>query len=270
MSTEQAAFRAAYRAGISPRYNGVAHFIFVFGVGFGLIAWALHQVDGGGWSPLAAPLTLLLANINEWHIHKHYLHKRGHNRLAQLVWHRHTVEHHHYFTDQEMRVDSTREYRIILFPAYGVLLVALQAAALAALAALVFGANTAWIVFASGVFFFMWYEGMHFLCHVDESALVRHLPLVNTMRRNHMVHHCQALMTEQNMNLTFPFADWLFGSSDLQRGLWGTLFNGYSNAHLRPDIAERYRRLGIAPPVPHAQARPCAARSRAQAPAQQP
>ena len=40
-------------------------------------------------------------------------------------------------------------------------------------------------------------------------------------------------MMEQNMNLTFPIADWFFGTSDLHRGLLGHLFNGYNNKHLK-------------------------------------
>ena len=35
------------------------------------------------------------------------------------------------------------------------------------------------------------------------------------------------------MNLTFPIADWLFGTSDLDRGLIGTLFNGYDTRYLK-------------------------------------
>ena len=35
------------------------------------------------------------------------------------------------------------------------------------------------------------------------------------------------------MNLTFPIADWLFGTSDLDRGLLGHLFNGYSMRHIK-------------------------------------
>ena len=38
-------------------------------------------------------------------------------------------------------------------------------------------------------------------------------------------------MTKVNMNLTFPIADWLFNSSDLNRGLFGHLFNGYSEKY---------------------------------------
>jgi hypothetical protein len=52
-------------------------------------------------------------------------------------------------------------------------------------------------------------------------------------------------MMKYNMNLTFPIADWLMGSSDLRRGLLGHLFNGYDETHikeeLRPVIA-RFRK----------------------------
>jgi hypothetical protein len=253
MKQKQRDFRASYRDAISKYYSGVLHMAFVFGIGAAMIAYALSQAAGATWAWLAAPLTLMIANMNEWHIHKNHLHKRGRTRLGQLVWHRHTVEHHHYFTHDEMRVGSTREYRIILFPAYGVLLVALQAAVLGGIAGFVFGADTGWIVFASGVLFFLLYEGMHFLCHVNENAFVRHLPLVNTMRRNHVVHHTHALMTEYNMNLTFPFADWLFGTSDLRRGLFGTIFNGYGTQHVKPEVALQYQKLGLASPVPKVQ-----------------
>ena len=38
------------------------------------------------------------------------------------------------------------------------------------------------------------------------------------------------------MNLTFPIADWLFGTSDLNRGLLGHLFNGYDTRHLKKNL----------------------------------
>ena len=80
------------------------------------------------------------------------------------------------------------------------------------------------------------YEFMHFCCHVDENAFVRHCPLVNTLRRHHTAHHNNKLMMEVNMNLTFPISDWLFGTSDLNRGLLGHLFNGYSTQYLKTDL----------------------------------
>jgi hypothetical protein len=52
-------------------------------------------------------------------------------------------------------------------------------------------------------------------------------------------------MMGRNMNLTFPIADWLMGTSDVDRGLLGTLFNGYNEGYVRPELAptiERFRR----------------------------
>jgi sterol desaturase/sphingolipid hydroxylase (fatty acid hydroxylase superfamily) len=65
---------------------------------------------------------------------------------------------------------------------------------------------------------------------------VRWMPFVNSLRRHHIAHHNQAIMMERNFNLTYPIADWLFRTSDLQRGLFGHLFNGYDTGHVRPEL----------------------------------
>jgi hypothetical protein len=65
---------------------------------------------------------------------------------------------------------------------------------------------------------------------------VRHCPFVNTLRRHHTAHHNGRLMMEVNMNLTFPLADWLFGTSDLDRGALGHLFNGYDTRYLKQNL----------------------------------
>src|SRR5215468_1664852 len=76
------------------------------------------------------------------------------------------------------------------------------------------------------------YEFMHFCCHVDENWFVRNCPFVNTLRRHHTAHHNARLMMETNMNLTFPIADWLFG----------TLLNGYDTRYLKKNLRGHPRR----------------------------
>jgi hypothetical protein len=49
-------------------------------------------------------------------------------------------------------------------------------------------------------------------------------------------------MMETNMNQTFPIADWLFGTSDLDRGLLGTLLNGYDTRYLRRGLRGQPKR----------------------------
>jgi hypothetical protein len=67
------------------------------------------------------------------------------------------------------------------------------------------------------------------------------VPMVNTIRRHHAAHHDQSIMMERNMNLTFPIMDWLFGTSDLDRGLLGHLFNGYDTRFIRTNMRRTSR-----------------------------
>ena len=81
--------------------------------------------------------------------------------------------------------------------------------------------NVGWLLISTTTSMYLIYEFMHFCCHVDENWFVRNAPFVNTIRRHHTAHHNQSIMMERNMNLTFPVMDWLFGTSDLDRGLIG-------------------------------------------------
>jgi hypothetical protein len=57
-------------------------------------------------------------------------------------------------------------------------------------------------------------------------------------------------MMEVNMNLTFPLADWLFGTSDLDRGALGHLFNGYDTRWLKSNLRRTPKRPDEAAAVP--------------------
>ena len=53
-------------------------------------------------------------------------------------------------------------------------------------------------------------------------------------------------MMTRNFNLTYPIADWIFGTSDLERGLLGHVFNGYSRRFLRRDSRDARAELSAA------------------------
>jgi hypothetical protein len=80
------------------------------------------------------------------------------------------------------------------------------------------------------------YETFHYCCHIKENWFVRHMPFINTIRRHHAAHHNMGIMMHKNMNLTFPIADWIMGTSDLKRGLIGTLLNGFNDQHIDPKL----------------------------------
>ena len=109
--------------------------------------------------------------------------------------------------------------------------------------------SAGWIVMITATAFYLNYELFHLSCHIEERRYLRYLPLINTIRRHHGVHHNQRVMMDTNLNLTYPIADWLFGTSDLDRGLLGHIFNGYSGAHLKEGMDSAQGKRTVAAPT---------------------
>jgi len=151
-----------------------------------------------------------------------------------------------------MRFADHRDWRVTFFPPYALATFTLMSIPLAIVAGYIISGNVGWLLISTTTSMYLIYEFMHFCCHVDENWFVSTAPLVNTLRRHHTAHHDQSIMMERNMNLTFPIMDWLFGTSDLNRGLFGHLFNGYSTRYIKTDMRKTSRtpRLDAASSVP--------------------
>jgi hypothetical protein len=235
MSRRQAAFRAEFRQRIAPAYAGWAHVALIFALGAAAIWYCARHVQNAAWYEfLVIPAAFCLSNVFEWWIHKYVMHRPVKGLMG--IYSRHTLAHHQFFTDQEPTFDSTRDFRIVFFPPYA--LVAFMALSLAPAWAL--GAvglpNAGWLLLVTNVALYLNYETFHFCCHVKDDSIVRHIPLVNSIRRHHIAHHDQAIMMERNFNLTYPVADWFFGTSDLKCGLLKHVFNGYDTSAVRADL----------------------------------
>ena len=103
--------------------------------------------------------------------------------------------------------------------------------------------------------YYLMYEGLHTLSHIEDSPFLDRLPLVNTVRRMHVLHHNPEFMGTRNFNLTFPICDALFGTSDLKKGLWGTLFNGMSDEAMNEEDRIKLQRQFEHKPVQDAERR---------------
>ena len=55
----------------------------------------------------------------------------------------------------------------------------------------------------------------------------------------HVLHHNPDFMHTRNFNLTFPICDALFGTSDLNKGVLATLFNGMSDEARKQEDKEK-------------------------------
>ncbi len=237
MGKRQAAFRADYRARISPWYHGWLHVALIYAIGLSVIWYAagnVHRPSVLEW--LVVPAGFLGCNIFEWWIHRFVMHRPVKGFMG--IYRRHTLAHHQFFTHLEPFLDTQRDFRITFFPPYALVTFLVMSAAGAVILDLLWSANAAWLLICTTTGVYLNYELFHYCCHIRDDRIIRHIPLINTIRRHHIAHHNTAIMMARNMNLTYPIADWLFGTSDLDRGLLGHVFNGYGERHVKAGLSQ--------------------------------
>jgi hypothetical protein len=209
-----AAFRDRYRADvIGPRYSGVAHFLFTTCMSLSVItalAWGVRAPTWREW--LTLPIGFLVANAAEYFGHRGPMHHK--RRFLGLIYKRHTLEHHRFFTSEAMSYESARDIKMVLFPP-SVLLFFFGGIGLplGALAWLVLGANVARLFLCVAFAYYLTYEWLHFSYHLSPETWLGRLPVIAALRRHHQTHHDPSLMTTRNFNITFPICDLIFGTN---------------------------------------------------------
>ncbi|MBP5120424.1 SRPBCC family protein [Pseudomonas protegens] len=204
-------FRQQYRAAVSPRYNPWLHGGFVLAYGLlciGLLCSTLSQVQHLEW--LAVPVALLFFNLCIYVVHRWLGHHK--QRFARMFYARHTGDHHSFFAPGLMAYEGYRDWRVILFPAWLIvvhsLLFALPLWALLRL----WNGNVAALFASCTLLGYLAYEVFHACEHLPANHPLARLPWVRQMRRLHELHHRRELMQERNFNIVLPLMDWLFGT----------------------------------------------------------
>lgn len=236
----QQRFRQDYIASTPHWYRGEAHLAFTLLVTFGSIwfCWShIHNASAWEWA-LIVPIALF-GNWIEWAAHRFILHRPV--KGLEMIYKRHCTVHHQFFTHHDLKFAGHKDWRALLFPPFAPVAFVLAAIPPALVLAALISANAGYITVLTMAAYFLLYEGLHTLSHLEDAdhPWLRHVPLVNTVRRMHYMHHVPGLMQTRNFNLTFPICDALFGTSDLDRGLIGTLFNGPGHAHMRAELRTR-------------------------------
>ncbi|MBI3557490.1 MAG: fatty acid hydroxylase family protein [Deltaproteobacteria bacterium] len=191
-------------------YSGLAHFAFTASVALSGIILALCQVKNLSWKDmLIVPITFAYANLVEYLAHRGPMHHR--TRGLGLIFTRHTVEHHHFFTHQAMAVERTRDYKIVLFPALLIVFFfGFFASPVGLLAYRLISPNAGYLFVATALGYFLNYECFHLIYHLNDDHFVTRLPGVGILRGHHARHHDPVLMSRFNFNITWPLCDLLF------------------------------------------------------------
>lgn len=242
MTDRQRNYRHQYRERIAGWYNGWLHVAVIYTIGLtAMYVYVSNIRDVAWWEWMTVPVVFLICNFFEWFLHAQIMHRPQANKGMRAVYTRHTLMHHQFFTEKEMRFADQFDWRVTFFPPYALVVFILMSIPGALVVGWLISPNAGWLLMSTTTGMYLIYEFMHFCCHVEDNWFVRNCPFVNTIRRHHTAHHDQSIMMERNMNLTFPIADWFFGTSDLNRGLLGHLFNGYDTRYVRTDMRRTSR-----------------------------
>lgn len=206
-------FRSDYReAEIAPGYSGPRHFATTAVSCIILITASILALDGPSALELAVvPATFLYSNFVEWLAHRGPMHKPV--KPIRIIYQRHTLQHHKFFTQDNMLFESTRDFHAVLFPPI-MLVFFIVAFSLPAglLLAWLTTANVALLFVATSLAYFLNYELLHTAYHMDPESWAGRLPIMAALRGHHTTHHDPALMNRYNFNITYPICDWLFGT----------------------------------------------------------
>jgi hypothetical protein len=233
----QVKFRRKFVEETPTWYHGAYHLGFMLLVTGGAMAFCISKLSNPTvWEWMLVPVVALFGNWCEWAAHRYILHRPV--KGLEMAYKRHCTVHHQFFTHHDLGYKGHKEWRALLFPPFAPVGFVLVAIPPALLLGLLVSANAGYIVVMTMAGYYLMYEGLHTLSHLDDERypFLKYTPLVNTVRRMHYVHHALGFMQTRNFNLTFPICDWAFGTSDLDRGFLGTMFNGPTHAYMRKTL----------------------------------
>ena len=205
------AFRESLIAKIPGWYSPWVHLAFPSLVGLGLIATAICCLrDLQLWQLAAVPIVYLISNAAEWRAHRDLLHKR--TPPLQVLYDRHTPEHHRVYVRDDMSIRSSKEFRLVLIPAYGVLLIFVSTFPITCGLFSAGQQNLACLFVATTMGYVVGYEWLHLSYHLPATSFIGKRWIVRILRKHHATHHQPELMQKWNFNVTVPLWDWVRGT----------------------------------------------------------
>src|SRR6201997_2461203 len=142
IAQRQVEFRQEYRSRIIGWYDGYFHVAIIYAMGaaaFYIYVEHIHNVGALEW--LTVPLNFRFTNLFECAVHKYIMPRPVNIKGLRAIYERHTLNHHQFFSDEEMRFRDDKDWRVTVFPPYALVVFTLMSIPPAAILGLVFAPN---------------------------------------------------------------------------------------------------------------------------------
>jgi hypothetical protein len=206
--------RAKVTAGIPWWYSPWGHLGSTTGVGLAVLALSafelMHSAHMRWTDALVVPGVFVFANFFEWLVHRDVLHRR--RWPVEVIYDKHTPMHHMVYTENDMALRDSREFRFVLIPAAGVLGIVAVVAPVAFGVSLLWSSAAGWLFLVTGSLYMVFYEVLHLCYHAPAESFIGRLKFLHVLRAHHAKHHDPRLMQKWNFNVTIPLADWVLGT----------------------------------------------------------
>jgi hypothetical protein len=206
-------FRRNFREKRIPGYySSTLHFILTVVASLIVAIYCIFRLkDVRPLEWLTIPISFLYANVTEYVAHRYPMHRPMPG--LRLVYAGHTLDHHHFFTNDSMEMDGPRDMVIILFPPIMLLFFfGVFGFPVAFLLGALISANVGYLFLAVAMGYYFNYELFHLAYHMPEKSFVGRLPFMRRLRNLHTRHHDLQLMSRYCFNITYPICDFLFGT----------------------------------------------------------
>ena len=164
---------------------------------------------------LLLPAFWVFANFFEWTVHRFPMHRP---LAPRIMYRNHAQLHHLAFADGEMAIDNPRELWLIMMPWYTIVMLLVAASPVAIAVELLGGWPLAGIFYVGALSYFVFYETLHALYHLQPATLARlglkPGGLFARLQAHHSHHHMLRRMAHVNFNVTIPLADTLLGTRE--------------------------------------------------------
>ena len=116
------------------------------------------------------------------------------------------------FVTEDMALRSSREFRLVLIPAWGVVVSFVSAIPIPAVFAAFGHWNLGVFLLVTTMLYVLSYEWLHLSFHLRPDSFIGRRKLIAILRRHHAIHHDPTLMQKWNFNVVVPLWDVVRGT----------------------------------------------------------